>query len=1277
MKGGIVKKERVESQQDEEEDVYEVERIIEMRVEEGEVLYRVRWKGYCSDDDTWEPEAHLEDCRKVLLAFKKATTDGKKEAEAKKVVQKALPTKSDLFEADSESDSDKDRLSEAPVKKKKKKKVREEEEELQPRKEKKKDKWRDEFKTVSAPETDEEETVPPSSPESKEKQAKQKKHLIDSDDEEEELAPPKKDKTKDGGKHRKDRGEKGKKKKAKKERKIESSEHEGPAGLLEDDRSEGLSDAQLDETSAKPPEKTRMEDKAKHKKGKLDVKLQGIKELILDRKSKKGDFSLKESSLHKLKSLTSRGREEAAPHSSDSSDSSSLHKKAKSKSQEVVSKPSQSYSFSLDSDEREAQKSATKPRPGDDSRERLEESQRLSWERKGPADDRKKRREDGEPKLHGASDSHISSQDPLETTDKSDRGPAALSLGMDLNLDWMTLDDFQKHLNGEDEILSAPLLSPSEVWDAVKSGDYTAVKLALNSKEQYNLDLETKDAEAGVVAEEVSSPAVQDDTQMGEPSHSQNPHQRIETDCQDDAPRLRRTKSIIRKGRCPEDADDLYETTSVSDLSVSADEYVSHTTFESEDSEDSLTIRSKKPFRHEFLDDPGSISPPACDSTTVDHMDLDINSTGTEEPCSSQETIDAVFVCAPLKKHGNRVYSKRHYCLYCSKPYAKMARHLESVHKNTLEVAKALSFPKSSMERRKQLEYIRNKGNYAHNAAIMESGKGELVPFKRPHKETKGNDFMHCAYCQGLFTRKVLWRHMRSCRFKPASVTQKPGKNRVQSMCTYTGPVPSSISKQLWGVISAMIPDPITEIIKDDLVITDVGHHLLNKRGMSEKNQHFVREKMRELGRLVHNARKVTTLKKMEDFVNPKNYLEMVKAVKCTCGFDSDTNKFCIPSLATKLGNSLVKVSKLLKAQGLIMNNEELVRNATQFQEVHSEKWNELVSVTALRNIAEGKWNAPLLMSFTEDVQKLHQFLTQMHDECSSALSESSSTKAWSDLTKVCLTQIILFNRPREGEVAATPLLAFLSRDTADPHEDLDWALSEVEKKLCSLFTRIVIRGKRGRPVPILLTPKMVCALELLVKCRETCGVLRDNTYLFARPAAMTHFRGSDCIRHYAKACHATCPVSLTSTKLRTHAATLSTVLNMTDTEMDQLANFLGHDIRIHREFSRLPEKTLQLAKISKVLMALEQGRLSEFHGKNLDEISIGPNESVVETEEEDLTREDESCSFLDNEGVFPTTEEEAIPPPKRLKLLSKEEEVSSGDGAVRHSAKGLAAQKR
>lgn len=57
---------------------------------------------------------------------------------------------------------------------------------------------------------------------------------------------------------------------------------------------------------------------------------------------------------------------------------------------------------------------------------------------------------------------------------------------------------------------------------------------------------------------------------------------------------------------------------------------------------------------------------------------------------------------------------------------------------------------------------------------------------------------------------------------------------------------------------------------------------------------------------------------------------------------------------------------------------------------------------------------------------------------------------------------------------------------------------------------------------------------------------------------------------------------------------------------MDQLADFLGHDIRV--QFYRFPEGTLQLAKVRKVLMALDQRRLAEFKGKILDEINIDPD---------------------------------------------------------------------
>ncbi|XP_075887040.1 M-phase phosphoprotein 8 isoform X2 [Nelusetta ayraudi] len=603
MSGEAEKVEPAESEQDEEEDVYEVERIIDMRVEEGEVLYRVRWKNYCSDDDTWEPEAHLEDCREVLLSFKKALAEAKakKEADAKKTL-KFLPTKSDVFDADSESDSDKERPADAPLKKKKKKKPQEEEPLVKEKKKKKKDKRREDFRPLPAPETDEENDVAEEAAASplppKEKKTELKKRVVDSDEEEDEHVPSKKvrkDKGKEGGRPKKEKGEEGKKKKGKKDRKVETSEDEAVAPL-EDDLSDGPSQTDGAAPASAAERISSLEDKFKLKKGRLEVRLQGIKDIIADKKSKKPDASAKDPA--KLKSLASKNKDDAAPHS-DSSDSSTLHRKSKSKGPEGASttpkapssstssssssslvaagstkgkddevakeevlgpkdaagsvnlfekfllnceakdraprrppphqglpeksctksnkligkiekiqksnkdsppqkpemkkmdknkqsdaaRPGQSHGFSLDSDEIE----------GEDLRERKErpeEAQRASWDRRTPTDDKRRRREDSEPRLFMACDDNQDAQDPSEATDKCDKGQATLSLGMDLNLDWMTLDDFQKHLNGEDEILSGPPLSPSELRDAVKSGDYMSVKLALNSKEEYNLDQE-------------------------------------------------------------------------------------------------------------------------------------------------------------------------------------------------------------------------------------------------------------------------------------------------------------------------------------------------------------------------------------------------------------------------------------------------------------------------------------------------------------------------------------------------------------------------------------------------------------------------------------------------------------------------------------------------------------------------------------------------------------------------------------------------------------------
>ncbi|XP_065817424.1 uncharacterized protein [Labrus bergylta] len=596
---------------------------------------------------------------------------------------------------------------------------------------------------------------------------------------------------------------------------------------------------------------------------------------------------------------------------------------------------------------------------------------------------------------------------------------------------------------------------------------------------------------------------------------------------------------------------------------------------------------------------------------SIPDLDQNLPDSASSLLTEDRDSDDSLVIPTICKKENrSRIYNKKQFCLYCKLGVVKIARHLERAHPNTTEVAEALSFPKRSKERQMHLEHLRNRGNFAHNVEVLNSGVGNLVPRRQPRQDSKAQDFMHCTYCQGFYARKLLWRHMIICKFKP-NVPGKPGKTRVQALCAFTTPPPPGVKQELWRLITNMVQDEVSSAVKSDACIMEYGEHLFNRLGYDAGKHEYIRQKCRELGRLLLCSRKTTSLKTIQDHIKPANFMQVVQAVKCVAGYDSEKHAYKCSSLALKIGHSLTKISLLVESRANVQNNYNVAKDARTFRRVYEARWNEMISAASLRTLQESKWNTPLLLPFTKDVQTLHSFLDVQQKHIHAKLSTEASSQTWTQLAKITLTQVILFNRRRAGEVSKIPLSAYLANNVSDPREDVSEALSALEKKLCQHFRRIETRGKRGRKVPVLLTPAMQQALDLLVSKRHECGVPQENKYLFARPTAFTCYRGSDSLRHFAKVCGATSPESLTSTKLHKQTGTLSQVLNLSNTELDQLADFLGHDIRVHRQFYRLPEGTLQLAKISKVLMALEKGRLAEFKGKTLDEISIDPEENV------------------------------------------------------------------
>ena len=162
----------------------------------------------------------------------------------------------------------------------------------------------------------------------------------------------------------------------------------------------------------------------------------------------------------------------------------------------------------------------------------------------------------------------------------------------------------------------------------------------------------------------------------------------------------------------------------------------------------------------------------------------------------------------------------------------------------------------------------------------------------------------------------------------------------------------------------------------------------------------------------------------------------------------------------------------------------------------------------------------------------------------------------------------------------------------------------------------VEIIGKRGKKVPVILTAEMTRSIDLLIKTREAVAIPEKNPFVFARPnrQSLQCMRAWDCLRNISMQCQPPLlnPANITSTKLRKYIATISQVLSMEEKEVDWLARHLGHDIRVHRDFYRLHESTIEIAKVSKLLLTVDQGETRKFAGKTLQEINLNGKKNTM-----------------------------------------------------------------
>ncbi len=540
---------------------------------------------------------------------------------------------------------------------------------------------------------------------------------------------------------------------------------------------------------------------------------------------------------------------------------------------------------------------------------------------------------------------------------------------------------------------------------------------------------------------------------------------------------------------------------------------------------------------------------------------------------------------------NRRIYDKKNICLYCEKPYAKITRHLKQKHSGEVEIAKALSYKQGSPMRNLLLTKVRNMGNYHHNTAVLSTGKGEIVPKRQAMYTSTATDYLPCKFCFAMYVKTDLWRHHKRCKLQVRETMPR----RLSSSL----PMDSTISSGLQNIIEDMTYDAVTQVITSDSLILSLGERMFLKNGEVVRHRADIRNKMRELARLLLVARAIDKdIVALKDLINPEKFTTVVEAVKNMTGFDESTNR----STALNLRHSLVKVSHILQGEALRQEDEALNGRAEHFCKLIELGWTIHASSNALN---QKKLNSTQILPLVEDIRKLQSHLKCLEEVNKKALVEHPSQRTWSDLSQVTLAQLILFNRRHEGEVSRMEVATYLQRNQTNMQDEIVESLSPFEKKRCENLTRVEVRGKRGRKVPILLPAHVKESVELLIKAREDAGISPSNPYIFARPyyGSQENMRGCDSLKRYAKSCGAKHPENITSTKLRKHVATVSKLLNLKTHELDQLDTFMGRDIDVHREFYRLPEETLQMAKVSRNLFALQNG-ISKFQGKSLEDIN-------------------------------------------------------------------------
>jgi hypothetical protein len=144
---------------------------------------------------------------------------------------------------------------------------------------------------------------------------------------------------------------------------------------------------------------------------------------------------------------------------------------------------------------------------------------------------------------------------------------------------------------------------------------------------------------------------------------------------------------------------------------------------------------------------------------------------------------------------------------------------------------------------------MRFKGDFIPNIKVLKSERGNLVIVRRPTSLVCPSHYYPCSSCFGFFSKGGIWRHI--------CVGDRSDQPHGQILKNSNMLLVSALDRQspvLASVLANMRGDEISRAVRNDPLIVKFMDILLVK--YDGEKQHIVRQRARELGRLLMHIRK-------------------------------------------------------------------------------------------------------------------------------------------------------------------------------------------------------------------------------------------------------------------------------------------------------------------------------------------------------------------------------------------------------------------------------------